>query len=236
MSSRVPWVRPGVTLPELILVAWLFLLVLLGLARFAGAQGRLSAMTHDRTRTSDVTRTVGLVLGGELRYSARPDYVPGADSIRLRAVRGSGSLCGRDGAEIRVRYRGLRQPDPAKDSVLLVTSTDTHGFAHGLAGAVSDPGCGQGYRLTLDPEPAVNTGWALIFESGSYHISGGALRYRRGGGGRQPVTEAILERGSFRTTSGGFEALLVLERDSTPRLPDRSRVIPIRVLNPEDAP
>jgi hypothetical protein len=30
-----------------------------------------------------------------------------------------------------------------------------------------------------------------LFERGSYHLSGSALRYRRGGSGRQPLTPEI---------------------------------------------
>jgi hypothetical protein len=32
---------------------------------------------------------------------------------------------------------------------------------------------------------------ARLFERGSYHLTGSALRYRRGGSGRQPLTPEI---------------------------------------------
>ena len=136
-------------------MAWLFALVLLALARFATAQGRLAALAHDRVRAADAVRTTDLVLSAELRRAGAPDYVLGGDSVRLRAVRGAGPLCGRDGDAIRVRYRGVRQPDPRKDSALVITEADPLGTAHAVTGAAADPGCGDGYRLELAP-PAVH--------------------------------------------------------------------------------
>lgn len=223
--------RPGATLPELILVAWLFALVLLGLARFAGAQGRLAALAHDRTRATDLIRTTELILSGELRRAGTSDYALGGDSVRLRAVRGAGPVCGGDGVSIRVRYRGIRQPDPSKDSVVIIADGDTRGSLHVVTDAAADPACPDGYRLRLDPPPAGSTGVALIFESGSYHLSGGAFRYRRGAGGRQPVTEALLSAGWFASASGRIEAWLVLEPDSLPRLGERQAVLSTRLLN-----
>ncbi len=40
---------------------------------------------------------------------------------------------------------------------------------------------------------------ARLFERGSYHVSGAALRYRRGRGGRQPLTPEV-----FDTPPSGF--------------------------------
>lgn len=223
--------RKGGTLPEMILVAWLFGFVLLGLARFAAAQGRLAAASHDRVRAADVVRTADLVLNGELRRAAVDDWRMDRDSIRLRAVRGSGTLCGSAGSEARVRYRGVRRPDPTKDSVILVTGTGTLGKAYAITGVTTDEECG-GYRLTLGEAPQAGVGLALVFETGSYHLSGGALRYRRGRGGRQPVTEAVLLDGWFERADAGVVARLTLHPDSIPRVPRRARAAVVRQLNP----
>lgn len=223
--------RAGVTLPELVLVAWLFALVLLALARFAGAQGRIAATTHDRVRAADLVRTTELVLGGELRHAAPADLSVTPDSIRLRAVRGVGVICGRVGTAVLVRYRGVRSPDPEKDSALVITGAGTTGAAYRVTGVVTDRGCGDGYRLTLDPTPPP-AGLTLIFETGSYHLSGGAFRYRRGRGGRQPVTEAVLAPSRFRTGEGSIAARLRLHPDSLPRLSRRSLAASVRRLNP----
>lgn len=225
--------RAGVTLPELILVAWLFGLVLLGLARFASAQGRLAGEAYDRVRAADLVRTVDLILEAELRYAAAPDLAVTPDSIRLRAVRGSGVICGRTGAVVRIRYRGVRRPDPGKDSVLIITDSTTAGAAYridAVAAAVPEPGCGAGYRLTLQGTPP-GRGLVLVFETGSYHLADGAFRYRRGRAGRQPVTEAVLADGAFERRLGSLAVRLVLSDDSLPRLPAHERAAVLRLLN-----
>lgn len=231
MRRLVACSRPGVTLPELALVAWLFALVLLGLARFATAQGRLAATAHDRVRAEDLVRTAALVLDGELRHSAPVDRSVGPDSVQLRAFRGVGVICERVGSDIRIRYRGVRSPNPEKDSALVVTDSATAGVAFPLTGVVRDDGCGQGYRLTLGGA-APARGMVLVFETGSYHLTGGALRYRRGRSGRQPVTEAVLADAGFRDAAGTLVARLPLQPDSLPRAPTRDPRAVVRLLNP----
>lgn len=229
-------VRPGVTLPELILVAWLFCLVLLAVARFATVQGRLAAASHDAVRAADLVRTVDLLLNAELRHSAAPDRTAGRDSIRLRAVRGAGAVCRREGADLRVRYRGVRRPDPTKDSVLIIGDSGTPGSAHGLVAVAGDNACGPGYRLTLDPPPTGPWGLVLVFETGSYHLSDGALRYRRGRGGRQPVTEGVLGGARFDARPDAIDARLLLHPDSLTRVPGRAPTARVRLLNPGTPP
>lgn len=190
--------RPGVTLPELILVAWLFALVLGAVAGFAAAQGRLVALTHDRVRVGEAVRVAQVVLGAELRSLGTPDLsVLTPDSVRIRAVRGGGPVCEARGQELLVRYRGVRRPEPAKDSVVLVrASTATPALA--IAGVAADPRCGGALRLTVDGDLRdTDLGLALVFETGSYSIGDGALRYRRGAGGRQPLTETLLRGGGL---------------------------------------
>lgn len=228
--------RDGVTLPELAVVAWLFTLVLLGLARFATAQGRLIAATHDRLRFADAVRTTDLVLNGELRYAAGSDLIPGADSVWLRAVRGTGTICGRDGAELRVRYQGIRRPDPQKDSALVVTAAGTLGSSHEITGATADDDCGGGFRLTLSPSPTSTAGLVMVFETGSYHLADGGLRYRRGRAGRQPVTEGVLADGRFELLPGGIEVRLALHPDSVPRLSRLHSTHMVHLLNAMPSP
>lgn len=193
------------------MVAWLFALVLLAAAAFAGAQGRLAAVSQDRVRAAEVGRTVDLVLNGELRYAAPGDAAPGPDSIRLRAVRGSAIICD-GGTELGVRYDGVRRPDPGKDSALVITGAGTAGSVHALVAAAAvggSGGCGD-LRLRLEPMPTAVTGHLLVFETGTYHLSGGALRYRRGNGGRQPVTEAVLETARLDPAPGALRARMTL--------------------------
>lgn len=224
--------RRGVTLPELILVAWLFALVLLALARFAAAQGRLGAVVHDRVRAADVVRTADLILTAELRYAADADiHALTADSVRLRAFRGAGVVCAAAAGEVWVRYRGVRRPDPDKDSVLVVTAGHTDGLAHALRSAAADATCGDGYRLALDPAPHAGVGLVLVFETGAYHFADRALRYRRGRGGRQPVTETLLDGPRFEPGPGRLTLRLPLDPDSLPRLPDPTAAAVVRLLN-----
>ena len=222
--------RGGVTLPELILTAWLFALVLVATARFATAQGRILALSHERIRAADVARTADLILNQELRHASPADLTLTTDSVRLRAVRGVGVVCGAVGAERRVRYEGVRRPDPTKDSAVVVTGSSTDGTRHAVTGVVGDDGCGD-YRLALSPAPVAPSGLVLVFETGSYHLSGGALRYRRGRGGRQPVTEALLTRSGFEYRAGRVALRLELAADSLPRLSRRWPTAGVQLLN-----
>ena len=65
----------------------------------------------------------------------------------------------------------------------------------------------------------MDAGLILVFETGTYHLSRGALRYRRGRGGRQPVTEEVLESGSFDSAGGVLRARMTFRGDAFPRLP-----------------
>jgi hypothetical protein len=55
----------------------------------------------------------------------------------------------------------------------------------------------------LVPEPT-DPVLGRIFEGGSYHFSGGALRYRRGAGGRQPLTPERVREGHLQDREGSF--------------------------------
>lgn len=235
--------RPGaVSLAELLLVFWLFALVLLGVARFASAQGRIAATQMDRSRLEEVIRTTAVILESELRYlEPSADLTGGPDSIRIRAFRGAGVLCGASGREVRLHYTGVRRPDPDKDSVLLVTGGGELGpfGLESAAGAVQGEawerplGCdGAGLmRLTLSVSPGPVSGVGLVFETGAYHLRNGALRYRRGGGGRQPLTEGLLDDPEIEWVSDAAVLVLPLLGDSLPRLNPVERRLRLTFLN-----
>lgn len=227
--------RSGASLAELVLVAWLFALVLAAAARFIEAQGRLAAMQHDRTRGAEAVRAASLILAGELRYLAPGDLaIAVPESLGVRAVRGVGVVCRADGPHLLVRYRGVRLPEPAKDSVTLVTARAPAGMPPiALVDAAPDTACGGTVRLTLEvpaPHPAAV---ALLHETGSYHLNGGAVRYRIGQGGRQPLTEAVFGEAAFRTAAPGpgLSLGIRLHQDSLPRLGTARYDIPLRMLN-----
>lgn len=229
--------RPGAaSLAELLLVAVLFSFVLAALATFASAVSRLAGTQSERGRVQELARTAQVILQGELRHSVAEQVVAAAgDSVRLRAVRGGGVACGVEGDRLLVRYRGVRQPEPEKDSVLLVNSVGTHSLGP-VRDAAAGGWCGGGVSLRLNAPPPESAGVVLIYESGTYMVAEGALRYRRGAAGRQPLTEAILgQHGSYRSAlvvgSDAATLDLVMEEGVMVRPgPQRSRLV-VRRLN-----
>ncbi len=186
--------RGAASIAELVLVLCLFGAVGTVALSHVTVRARAAATQRDRVRVQELLRTAAVVLGAELRFIAREDVLgAGGDSVRLRAFRGGGPVCAGDGARVWVRYRGVRDPEPEKDSLLLVLHDTT--IVSAIRSAVASDRCGP-LRLTLDPAPPRLRGYALVFESGSYMVAGNAVRYRRGRGGRQPLTETILAPGS----------------------------------------
>ncbi len=159
---------------------------------YASLTGRLDALTSGR-----IARTV---LRQDLaRGVVGVDWWGDSDSLRLRAFRGTGVVCaaGRSANEVVVAYRGDRLPDPAKDSLEVTTG---EGVVHPLdlsgspAAAVTCPGTDSAeVALRLTAAWAIPPGalFVRVFESGSYHLTGSALRYRVGSGGRQPLTPEV---------------------------------------------
>ncbi len=213
--------RRGVSVVEALvaLVAGL-LVVQLGLvvlARQRQAQRRLT----ERAEGLAAVRIVRDVVGAELQRG-RPDRdwtLASADSLVLRAFRGVGRVCPlfAPSPELLVAYEGVRAPDPMKDSLLLMDHGGTWTVRALLAAAPSRDSCPeapgvpvQRWRLGGDAPPG--TVLARVFERGSYHFSGGALRYRRGAGGRQPLTPEVLltPPSGFVSDSVGVEAVLVV--------------------------
>jgi hypothetical protein len=222
------------SLAELVLVAWLFMLVLAGVATFALHQGRLAALQGDRVRYEEAVRTAAVVLGAEFRHLTAQDLRLGPDTARLRAFRGGGPVCAVADAVVQVLYRGVRLPEPAKDSVLLV---GLHGDeVVGLVSYGRGPECGGSARLVLARSPTAPPVMALVFESGTYALSGGAIRYRRGEGGRQPLTEALLTEMAFEAGPAGVRAHLAPDSDSLPRLRGPRGSVPAGSLNAPAGP
>lgn len=192
--------RPGaVSVAELILALLFFALIIRGGGAFLVGTTRLAGVQRDQVRMMALARTARIVVRGELRTLAPGDVsAMASDSLRIRAFRGGGRVCGGTGMEVWVRYRGTRVPDPEKDSLVLI---DGSGGEQALAvTGVSAATCPDGVALRISEVPAVAPVYALLFESGAYHLSNGALRYRRGQGGRQPLTESLLEDAAFHSS------------------------------------
>jgi hypothetical protein len=139
------------------------------------------------------------IVPSELRSSdPRTDIRASAsDSIAARWFRGSGPVCDVSGTDVWVRMRTMRDPDPVKDSLLLIGPAGEKSSA--ISSVVSDPAHCPGadgdevYRIAVNPvSPVSDAVAAMFFESGSYYLSQRALRYRLGGEGRQPLTEEFM--------------------------------------------
>lgn len=229
--------RTGVvSIPELLLVAVLFTAVLGGIARFARDQNRLAALQRDRIRFEEAVRATTVILGADLRSLTEADVAAyAADSVRIRAFRGGGPVCGGAPASPLVRYGGMRDPDPDRDSVVVLSAGAEQVLA--LAGVRRAADCGGALELTLDEVPSsAAPAYLLVFETGAYHLSDGAFRYRRGDGGRQPLTEPVLEDLAFQWSPTGVRVHLRPHRDSLPRLSAQPRSVALPGLNRGVAP
>lgn len=190
----------AVSLVELLLVMALSVPVFATWAAFARTQSRAAAAQQGAVRMHESLRAARIILQNEVRYALPVQWVAaGGDSLSFRAVRGGGAVCSVTGDELTVRYSGVRFPDPSKDSVLLISDSVVELAA--IAGSAPVAVCDGGLRIELSAPPSLTPAFTLIFERGTYAIAGGALRYRRGAAGRQPLTEDILAPGSGMSPS-----------------------------------
>jgi hypothetical protein len=207
MSGR----RDGSSLIETVAVLSLSSFVMAVIGGICLAQMRLARATADQVADAEAVRTVTQALAGEARRMTAADVRTfSADSLVVRAFRGTGIPCGGAAAAALVRYMGDRLPDPAKDSVLVVGPASE--AAVPLLDSAPAPGqCpalpGEAVLLwrtggTLPPGSVV-----LLFESGSYHLATRALRYRTGAGGRQPLTAEALHHPYTRFTGVAADAV-----------------------------
>jgi hypothetical protein len=163
----------------------------------------------------EVERVVTQLLTTELR-GVRPGIdweAPGGDSLSLRAFRGWALLCPiGDFGEVLAATSGIRMPDPQKDSVLVLGPGGVWVPARLVRRNADEGRCGpSGGRVERwELDPPVQGSVARYYERGSYHLSDGALRYRRGRGGRQPLTAQSLDRTSFLRAGGSSDLELGL--------------------------
>lgn len=186
----------GSSLVEAVAVMTLTSIVMAVIAGICVAQMRLARAAAAHVAAAETVRTASSVLAGEARRMTAAD-VSGwsSDSLAVRAFRGSGLPCGTSPGGVLVRYTGDRLPDPAKDSVLVVrAAADAAVMLLAVAPAVGRCAALAGETIlrleTSEPVPLAAV--LLLFESGSYHLSTRALRYRIGSGGRQPLTTQSL--------------------------------------------
>ncbi|HEX6693565.1 MAG TPA: hypothetical protein VF035_02560 [Longimicrobiales bacterium] len=205
--------RPGYLLAEAVVM--LVLAVLVG-AIMCGAllsQVRLARSISERVARNDAARSALHIVPTELRTldPSTDIRAAAADSIAARWVRSSGIVCAGAPPDLWVRMTGMRQPDPSKDSVIIVRAGSDRvvGIDAVAPDASACVGVGSGpvYRIrSADMAADTNAvvgGAALVFESGTYYLSQRALRYRVGAEGRQPLTdEALRDAGSAMRIDG----------------------------------
>lgn len=199
----------GFTLTETLVTLLLMALVVQGgwsvLATFRRGAEKVSM----RAQALESVRTLEWVLSEEVGGGEEGlDWMGGSeDSLVVRAYRGLAEVLEWTGeGEVRVCFRGIRNPNLGKDSILTL-SGDGSWTPRALLGRTPDqPECpwnaeGRTERWQVE---AGTEGWILarIFEKGSYHFYRGALRYRQPGGGRQPLTPENIKRGMFKGSAG----------------------------------
>lgn len=217
--------RRAFTLLE-VLVGLLLACLTVGLATAVVARQRLAQDALGRRAERLATaRLARHLLGREVRASAVPTTAGPTDSLPLRAFRGTAVVCPTppDAPGLWVEVEGIREAEPSKDSVEVVTALGGR-VIHGLQGRETSPHrCRPGgatlERWTLSGEPPPEAVWARYFESGAYHIAERALRYRRGAAGRQPLTPEVLAvpGGGFTAEGSSLRVRLRWSGDPVPR-------------------
>jgi hypothetical protein len=240
--------RAGHTLAELTVTLFLAGFLGATLAALVGGATRSLQDLVPRSEAAEVRRTVGAILHEELSVgvAGRDWHLDGERAVVLRAFRGYGRVCGpaADGSSWLVAWVGQRAPDPARDSLLVLqaggnwVATPLVGHASQGTDAVGTclPESGEAVAAWVVPDvpPPVHAVGveghagdplsterpvlARYFETGRYSLEDGAFRYRRGAGGRQPLTPERVDRASrFHPIAGtdegrtGIEVELVLD-------------------------
>jgi hypothetical protein len=227
--------RRGYALVELLSALGTVAALLLVTSALFRLASRTTFEIGDRAEALDALRTATALLDRELRPLTPADFrLAPPDSIALRAFRGLAVPCDSAGAALRVRYVGIREPDPAKDSVVAVTRGGEVGVGLSAAGvATPDAACaplnGEAVRTLTTSPPVPAAAVLLVFERGAYSIGAAALRYRRGLGGRQPLTAPAFTGGGSGLRPSAHNDAIELHLDvgddaATFALPARARV------------
>lgn len=202
------------------LVALLLGLFLVSLALTVVARERAAVAALDRTSDAlAAVRVARQLLGEEGRDgdARRDGWALSTDSLGLRAFRGIGYVCGPGATplDLVVEVEGVRLPEPAKDS-LLILGVAGEWTAAALDGTTATTPCwSDSGRVAevwhLSATPPMGAVFARYFERGSYHVADDALRYRRGMSGRQPLTPEVVRTSSSAFESSGAFVTLFLE-------------------------
>ena len=187
--------RGGFALTEAIVAATLLLMLVQVSWWVTAVQSVVGMRVVTGARILDETRLIHHVITAEVgQGSGGVDWIVDNGELHLRAFRGTAFRCHMQPDQgLAVAVSGYRAPDPAKDSVL-VLSLDGVWRSAALVrrSRRGSPECQElaGFEAEvwhLDP-PQPDIVVATYYERGAYRFSNGAFRYRRGNGGWQPLT------------------------------------------------
>jgi hypothetical protein len=180
------------------------LLLTFGLLAVVGTvlvrEQRAAASLVERVEWLEAARVgrdlVGLAVAGDAMPDAESADLPG------RSFTGHGTRCGEEGWLL----VGRRQPDPARDSLWVVSGDGRVRVVdlRAVGGATCvDPVAAV--RLETEPPLPRDARVVRVFERGLWRVDD-AVRYRRGGGGAQPLTAPVLDprRSDLRVEAGGI--------------------------------
>lgn len=232
----LPVSRQGTTLAEMLVVMVLTGILFSAVAGVVRHSGRLVRAQHHRMEVGEARLTVRAVLQGDLRWlvPATDLHREGTAALSLRAARGVGIVCRTGPRVLYVRYRGLRAPAGAKDSVLALDGPEAAALQDARrADGACDAAAGEPvYALHLQHDMSASA--VLVFERGAYHLADGALRYRLGGAGRQPLTASLFREPRFdpgNAAGGPAITALLSAPDPDHAYPDHGTRLTIYLLN-----
>ena len=212
-------------LAELVTTSVLLGILSTACAVLVHAQTQLLRNVSDRIASAEALRTASGIVASEIRAAAATDLrAISADSVAMRVHRGVAVVAGVANDGITLNYEGIRDPDPAKDSVLIVGTERAASFSM-LSG---DP-------LRIRSDVPIEPGAILLFfESGAYHLATNALRYRRGVEGKQPVTDELIDHRTSRFAAEAQARLVRIHlrgrRTGRERAPSQTNVR-VRLIN-----
>jgi prepilin-type N-terminal cleavage/methylation domain-containing protein len=216
--------RAGFSLAEILVALAVGGVVLAGVVGMIRGASRSVVDQTRRSESAEVLRTVWSVLDEELSAGVpgRDWTLEGEQAVVLRAYRGVARVCGPgdEAGTWAVAWRGHRAPVPDRDSLLVLRADgrwDPTPLLEERSGGPCplEPGEAAG-RWRPGGDLAAEPGGVPVlfryFERGRYSLEDGAFRYRRGAGGRQPLTPERVEPGS-RFLSGEDGPRVLLELD-----------------------
>lgn len=227
--------RPGAALLELVTASVLLAIVCSICTALLHAQAALIRNTSEHIAVDETIRSARTIMTSELRALTPADFHAMArDSIAMRIFRGLGIVCDYSAGRLLVRYQGLRLPDFTKDSILVFGEHRTGTFAGVTETNAGCPPRPDEQILIISSSMPIRPGAVLLFyETGAYHLSAKALRYRRGLEGRQPLTDERIDhrRSSFQFASRGRGVRLNMRSVPAVGAPARESNTHVRFLN-----